>query len=128
MKSKILFLFFLLVTQIKFLSQSSNNSQIEDRINYNKFNNLNEDEGFVYETIINLVSTKQIKNSEANKIISEYFVSKYSAQVLKVSSKKKERFIVNLNFYKSVNIALLKEDIYSIGFIITDFSQQKKLK
>jgi hypothetical protein len=128
MKSKILFLFFLLVTQIKFLSQSSNNSQIEDRINYNKLNNLNEDEGFVYETIINLVSTKQIKNSEANKIISEYFVSKYSAQVLKVSSKKKERFIVNLNFYKSVNIALLKEDIYSIGFIITDFSQQKKLK
>ena len=128
MKSKILFLFFLLVTQIKFLSQSSNNSQIEDRINYNKLNNLNEDEGFVYETIINLVSTKQIKNSEANKIISEYFVSKYSAQVLKVSSKKKERFIVNLNFYKSVNIALLKEDIYSFGFIITDFSQQKKLK
>jgi hypothetical protein len=128
MKSKILFLFFLLAAQIKFLSQSSNNSQIEDRINYNKLNNLNEDEGFVYETIINLVSTKQIKTSEVNKIITEYFVSKYSAQVLNVSSKKKERFIVNLNFYRSVNVALLKEDIYSIGFIITDFSQQKTLK
>ena len=127
MKFGILFLFFLLATQIKFLSQSSS-VEIEDRINYNKLNNLNEDEGFVYETIINLVSTKQIKNSEANKIITEYFVSKYSAQVLKVSSKKKERFIVNLNFFKSVNIALLKEDIYSIGFIITDFSQQKTLQ
>lgn len=128
MKRNILFLFFLLAAQIKFLSQSTNNSQIEDRINYNKLNNLNEEEGFVYETIINLVSTKQIKNSEANKVITEYFVSKYSAQVLKVSSKKKERFIVNLNFFKSVNIALLKEDIYSIGFIITDFSQQKTLQ
>lgn len=127
MKFGILFLFFLLATQIKFLSQSSS-VEIEDRINYNKLNKLNEDEGFVYETIINLVSTKQIRNSEANKIISEYFVSKYSAQVLNVSSKKKERFIVNLNFYKSVNVALLKEDIYSIGFIITDFSQQKTLK
>ena len=76
MKRNILFLFFLLVAQIKFLSQSTNNSQIEDRINYNKLNNLNEEEGFVYETIINLVSTKQIKNSEANKVITEYFVSK----------------------------------------------------
>ena len=116
-----------MATQIKILSQSSS-VEIEDRINYNKLNNLNEDEGFVYETIINLVSTKQIKNSEANKIISEYFNSKYASQILSISNKKKDRFVVNSNFYQSVNVALLKEDIYSIGFIITDFSQQKKLK
>ena len=128
MKRNILFFLFLTSIQLNYFSQSTSNNETESRVYQNKINNLNTDEGFVYETTVNLVPIKKIKSSKRNQLLTEFFNSIHSAEVLKISSKRNENVTVYLNFYQKVNIAQLKEDIYSYGFIITDFYQHKKIK
>lgn len=128
MKRNILFFLFLTSIQLNYFSQSTSNNETESRVYQNKINNLNTDEGFVYETTVNLVPTKKIKSSKRIQLLTEFFNSIHSAEVLKISSKRNENITVYLNFYQKVNIAQLKEDIYSYGFIITDVYQHKKIK